>query len=195
MQPIKDWNAVKPVGGESRKLPAGGYVCKIIGAKEELSRSGNQMLVVALDICEGEYANFFREKYNGTKWPNQAILRILEPDAQKDDPDQYAKKAGRIKKFIMDVEGSNDSYVFQWDETTLRGKYVGGLFGEEEFESQNGGTAWSTRIFFTTTRDRIATGDFTVPHNRPLETEQPPAEWTQPPVVDTSNMDDEGLPF
>lgn len=201
MQPIKDWNQVRPVGGESRKLPAGGYVCKIVGAKEEVSRAGNAMLVIALDIAEGEYAGFFREKYNGQKWPNQAILRILEPDGNKDDPDTYSRKAGRIKKFIQDVEKSNDPYVFKWDESTLRGKTVGGLFGEEEFETQDGRTAWATKIFFTTTASNIREEKFSIPNQRPLNnsiTTSPAYVSTAPAeeFVEIADMDsDDGLPF
>lgn len=210
MQPITNWQNVKPVGGESRSLPAGGYVCKIVDAKEEVSRNGNPMLVVAVDIAEGEYAGFFREKYqnsNPVKWPNAAIIRINEPTAN-DDQDGYQKKAGRIKKFIQDVEESNDPYVFKWDEKTLRGKCVGGLFGREEFESNQGGTAWSTKIFFTTTKDKIATGSFSVPKDRPLDNQRnyqptgyyqpqpgPAEEFVPMPPAEMTFGEQEDLPF
>lgn len=197
MKPINDWNNVKPVGGESKKLPAGGYVCQIIGAKEEMSRNGNPMLVVALEIAEGEYAGFYREKYNGQKWPNQAILRIMEPDGNKDAPDVYSKKAGRVKKFIQDVERSNEPYVFKWDESTLRGKYVGGLFGEEEFETDTG-TAWATKIFYTTTVANIREGKFNVPNSRPLTTVTYQAAPQNPgdEFVEIADMDEtDDLPF
>ena len=174
MQPINNWKDVRPVGGEGRSLPAGGYVCRIVSANEEINQNGNPMLVIALDIAEGEYAGYFQEKYrngDGKKWPNSAIYRINEP-TPADSPDTYQKKAGRVKKFIQDVEQSNDPYVFNWDEKTLRGKMVGCLFGREEFESNLGGTAWTTKIFFTTTRDRIATGNFSVPKDRPLDNQR-----------------------
>lgn len=197
MKPINNWNNVKPVGGESKKLPAGGYVCQIIGAKEEMSRNRHPMLVVALEIAEGEYAGFYREKYNGQKWPNQAILRIMEPDGNKDTPDVYSKKAGRVKKFIQDVERSNEPYVFKWDESTLRGKYVGGLFGEEEFETDTG-TAWATKIFYTTTVANIREGKFNVPNSRPLTTVtyQAAPQNTGDEFVEISDIEsDSDLPF
>lgn len=193
MKPITNWDNVRPQG-ESRSLPAGGYVCKIVGAKTEVSRAGNEMLAIALDITEGEYSGFFRDKYTGEKWPNAAIIRIVLPDENKDTQEQYNRKAGRVKRLINDVEMSNDPYVFKWDEKTLRGKTVGALFGREEFETQDGRRAWSTKAFYTCTADVIRDGNYTTPQDRPLpeQTYAPsPEEFVE--ISDMENNAD--LPF
>ena len=199
MKPIENWENVKPVGGESVQLPAGGYVCKIIGAKTVVNRSGREMLEVGVDIYNGEYTGFYMDKFRGQtnkeKWPNAATIRINLPDKGKDTPEDYVKKAGRVKKFIQDVEESSTPYVFKWDESTLKGKFVGCLFGREEFETQDGKKAWSTKLFYTTTVANIQTGSFKVPADRPLREEvsySAPADMAQ----DFQEIaTDEDLPF
>ena len=199
MKPIENWENVKPVGGESVQLPAGGYVCKIIGAKTVVNRSGREMLEVGVDISAGDFTGFFRQKWNGQtnkdKWPNAAMIRINLPEKDKDSQDDYIKKAGRVKKFIQDVEESNTPYVFKWDESTLKGKFVGCLFGREEFVTSDGNRAWSTKLFFTTTIANIQTGSFKVPADRPLREEvsySAPADMAQ----DFQEIaTDEDLPF
>lgn len=173
MNPIENWENVKPVGGESVQLPAGGYICKIVGAKTVVNKKNREMLEIGVDICTGDYESFFRQKFNAgtdkSKWPNAATIRFTTPDKSIDTQEEYDKKAGRIKKFIQDVENSNSPYVFKWDETTLRGKYVGCLFGREEFETQDGKRAWSTKVFYTTPMGAIRDGKFKVPEDRPIK--------------------------
>lgn len=199
MKPINNWENVKPVGGENVQLPSGGYVCKIVGAKTVINRSGREMLEVGVDISTGEYAGFYMDKFRGQtnkeKWPNAATLRINLPDQEKDSPDDYIKKAGRVKKFIQDVEESNTPYVFKWDESTLKGKFVGCLFGREEFVTSDGNRAWSTKLFYTTTIANIQTGSFKVPADRPLKEE---ASYSSPAPVEQDFQEieaEEDLPF
>lgn len=202
MKPIENWENVKPVGGENIQLPAGGYVCKIVGAKTVINRSGREMLEVGVDITTGEFAGFFRQKFDGqtdkSKWPNAATIRINLPDMDKDTQDEATKKAGRVKKFIMDVEESNTPYVFKWDEQTLKNKFVGCLFGREEFETQDGKRAWSTKVFYTTTLAKIQTGNFKVPADRPMKDNIHGVvyyETTEPSNAFVEIEQDDSLPF
>ena len=59
---MKKWNGYETtqVRGEKRKLPVGGYVCKIIDANEEVYGWGN-VVVIHFDIAEGPYKNFYLE--------------------------------------------------------------------------------------------------------------------------------------
>ena len=199
MKPIENWEKVKPIGGDNVQLPAGGYVCKILGAKVVENSKHRDMLEVGVDISHGEYAGFFRNKFDAqtdkSKWINAAILRINLPDKNLDTQDEYNKKAGRVKKFIQDVEESNTPYVFQWDEQTLKNKFVGCLFGREEFETKDGGKAWSTKLFYTTTLANIQTGNFKVPADRPFKesVSTEPVQTDFAPVPDMDSDDD--LPF
>lgn len=199
MKPIENWENVKPIGGESVQLPAGGYVCKIVGAKTVENSKHRDMLEIAVDITAGDFANFFREKYNQqtdkSKWPNAAIFRINLPDKDKDTKEDYNRKAGRFKKFIQDVEESNMPYIFHWDESTLKNKFVGCLFGREEFETQDGKRAWSTKLFYTASLPIIQTGNFKVPADRPIKEDaySAPAQTDFAPIPDI--QEDEDLPF
>ena len=48
--------------GAREQLPAGGYVCRIRGAREE-TNSGYWQLVIAFDVHEGEKAGIFDRRY------------------------------------------------------------------------------------------------------------------------------------
>ncbi len=63
-------NSETVVAGEGKKLPAGNYICEILGAKVETSQKGNLMLVIQFDIKEGEYANFYRNTHKVAKENN-----------------------------------------------------------------------------------------------------------------------------
>lgn len=204
MQPIKGWDNIQVNRGSSQ-IPKGGYVCKIMGAKTEANRNGRQMLVVIFDVCQGEQSGFFQNKYQAggsKKWANQATLRFNLPD-ESDSPDDYQRKAQRIKRFISDVEQSNDPYIFKWDEKTLRGKFVGGLFGREQFKAQDGTLAWSTKIRFTTSVEAIQTGNFRIPDDSPYKEYDNGYSYQQPQQdmgtddfteIDSIEADDD-LPF
>ena len=78
MEKIQGYDEAQAITGEYEKLEAGGYICKIISAKEEKSKSGNRMLVMALDIVEGDRKDYFRNRFNENtspdkKWPAGGI--------------------------------------------------------------------------------------------------------------------------
>ena len=49
--------------GDYTPLPAGGYICRIMGVEETKSKSGRDMIKVSLDIAEGEFKNRFAEAW------------------------------------------------------------------------------------------------------------------------------------
>ena len=59
MERIEGYEEAQAITGEYEKLEAGGYICKIVNAKEEKSKSGKRMLVLQLDIIEGERKEYF----------------------------------------------------------------------------------------------------------------------------------------
>lgn len=133
------------VPGESATLPPGGYVCKIVRAKEEKSRSGKQMLTIAFDICEGEFADFYANK--------QAAQKAKDPNADVRWGGVYRQLTEGdslpfFKGMIASLEDSNPGWKWMWDEKTLVGLKFGGLFGREEFEAQDGRVLMTTRLFY-----------------------------------------------
>lgn len=138
MIPIpRDYDTAQAAGGNAPQLTPGGHVCRIQGVRVEKTRQTNKdMLVVAFDIAEhSEFDGFFKAKYerssqfnNNAKWPG--VFRVTILNAQ-------GGTNGFFKGFIEAVEDSNNGYNFKatnGNEQTLKGKYVGFNFGEEEYE-------------------------------------------------------------
>lgn len=63
----KDFQPKKQSNG-TYKLPAGVYVCKILGAKSDnTGYQGAPQLIVQLDISEGEYKDFYKNAFENAK--------------------------------------------------------------------------------------------------------------------------------
>ena len=113
-------------------LPAGGYVAKIIGAKVE-NYSWGSVVVIAFDITEGEYSDFFRKQFDSNtnedkKW--KGTYRLTVPD----ESSQYFENNQRtFNNFIYSMEDSNSGYHYDCDETKFKGKSIGVLFRNKEF--------------------------------------------------------------
>lgn len=121
--PKKDWSNVK----EQRDLvypTPGGYVCKITAVEDVPDR---KYLYVEFDIAEGDYKNNFTERYkNYGNWPATGKAYLSYKSAEI--------MSYNFDPFIAAVQNSNVGYSFnEEDETTLKGKWVGVILGEEEY--------------------------------------------------------------
>lgn len=57
---VNAWNQTEAADmGGFKRLPAGGYVCRVEAVREDKSRQGNDEIVLRLDIVEGPYAGYF----------------------------------------------------------------------------------------------------------------------------------------
>lgn len=162
--------------GEFAKLPPGGYICSIVNAEVTNSKAGNPMLVLYLDIVEGEFAKHFRnafERVRGSrpdiKWDNSGIYRQLIFD-----------KSGKVSSFFKGlltcIEKSNTAFHFNprtFDEHILRGCLIGFIFAEEEYFKKDGSTGSRTFAKFPKPVDIIRSGNFTVPDLKKLEDDRP----------------------
>lgn len=135
-----NWKNIKADDGAFKGLPAGVYKCVVKQASVKLSKKGQEMLVLCLDIAEGEYAHHFTDlfakrheeasqKGEQAKWPNQAVYYQL---TQGDFLPRF--------KFCIDCfEESNPGFTFSGDEKSLMNKVVAVVFREEEYRSQRDG--------------------------------------------------------
>ena len=147
-------------------LPAGGHVAKILNAKVEEYTWGEK-LVISFDIAEGEYKDFFRKQYNENtredkKWKGNFRLTVPQ------EGNQYFE--GQKRTFgnaIWAIEESNPGYKWDWVEVALKGKMVGVLFRNFEWE-MNGNSGWSTECCTFVSVEDVRNGNFKQPKDKPI---------------------------
>lgn len=154
--------------GDYQPLPKGGYVVKIMGA-QVCENSHGQYIKIGCDIAEGEYKGFYANEYKSQqsedkKWHCNYLLNVPNDDGS--EKDGWTKR--RFKTFTEALEESNPGYHFDWDEQKFKGKIVGGLFNQREYQKNNGGTAWATNLAQICTVEKIRSGKFTLPEDKPL---------------------------
>lgn len=165
---------VESIGG-NKALPADGYICTIMNAKiENTKTTGLPMVVIQFDIADGEYSNYYHKKFDNDKNFNSnpsygGIARIPAVDEKGN-----AKRG--FNSFCGAVEKSNDIKL-PMDDTAflnmLKGKMVGIIFGREEFQGSDGGIHWSTKPKFYRSVQTIESGDYTVPEDKYLTPSAP----------------------
>ena len=143
MKKIDNWDNIEAKGMEDFKaLPIGAYECVIKKAQiHKNPESGKESFKVAVDIASGEFKDYFKKRYDSNtnadkKWDNNAVRYL----AFQGDNVAY------FKGFITCVENSNVGYKWNWDETTLTGKKICGVFQYEEYEKQDGKKAVKVRL-------------------------------------------------
>lgn len=129
------------VGGDFTPVELGGHHMIIKGVREELSKNGNDMIVVAFDFAKNDkQPNYFTDLFEkdirpDKKWPNAGTTYILTMDATDND-----KVNRSFKRFITAFEKSNDVEC-DWGNKfcdQFKGKKIGGVFGivEEEYNGE-----------------------------------------------------------
>lgn len=182
---------IKRIEPASDPLPAGGYVAKILDA-EEKEYSWGSVLVISFDILEGEFKDFFKQNYKANtredkKW--KGVYRLTVPQETNQWYDSQKRTFGNA---IACIEESNNGYHWNWDEKTLKGKTVGVLFRNFEYDVE-GNTGWSTECCSLASVEDIREGNFRTPKDKPLKKKTAAAPVV--PVVNFEEIDDEDLPF
>ena len=174
-------------GSDFVRLPAGGYVCRIISAKDFPNGNENSdkpFLEIVYDIAEGEHAGYYSDDWgkentwaHSTRW-------------------YYTKNAlGMFKGNLKAVDESNGtsfetSAQTGIDERRLAGCLVGMIIGEEEYASNDGSTKTRLRVRGVRTVDVIREGRFKHPELKKLAVEDPII-----PSKPATPVDEDELPF
>lgn len=195
MKQFKDYENVKATI-EREPLPKGGYICEIKKAevREYESKDGNKFerLEVAIDICEGDYKDFFANDYRSQqsedkKW--RGVLRQYLPKDDGSEKDNWTKSA--FKALIIAIEESNPNFHWDWDEKKLKGLKVGCLFRSEEWKWDDK-TGWATRPFKFIEIQKIKDGKFKIPTDKPLKNNSVNVDIR---VEELEELSKEDLPF
>lgn len=150
--------AAQAAGGA--KLPAGAYVCRVLGVKYENGADGrSDQIILQFDIDEGEYKGFFKKQYeentNADK-KYKGTTRIWVPTDDGSENDARTKKtfAGWTNSF----EESNTGYSWDWDEAKWKNKLVGIVFGETGTRIENKDVIY-TEARFAVSVDKVRKGE------------------------------------
>lgn len=174
--------------GDFEQLELGGHVCKITGVKLEYTQNTNaEVLVIAFDIAEGKQAGYYQKRYDEAKKGNtQAKWQGIFRQFTQGNSTPY------FKGLIENIEKSNPGYNFMntgFNEQTLVGKLFGGIFGREQYKTQDGKLKFATKCRSIRTVEAIRNG-VDIPEDKLLETEQ--NNYFSPDSYDTTTDD---LPF
>lgn len=147
---------------DSERLPVGGYVLKILDVKYQ-SNDWGDVIVLSFDVEEGEQKGFFAANYKAQtgedkKWKGTYRLRVPKDDGSEQD--NWTMR--RFKTIITAFEETNGNYHWNWDEQTLKGKVIGALFNNKEYE-YNGRRGFFTNCHSLVTAEKIRSGKFEVP--------------------------------
>lgn len=147
---------------EQERLPVGGYVLKILGVDYQENDWGD-VIVLSFDIEEGEHKGFYAANYKAQtgedkKWKGTYRLRVPKDDGSEQDE----WKMRQFKTAISNFEESNSSYHWDWDEKKLKGKIIGALFNNKEYEF-NGRHGFFTNCHSLVTVEKIRSGNFKIP--------------------------------
>ena len=118
---------------------------------------------MSFDIEEGEYKGFFANNYRAQtqedkKWKGTYRLRVPKDDGSEQD--NWTMR--RFKTVISAFEESNSGYHWNWDEQTLKGKMIGALFNNKEYEF-DGRHGFFTNCHSLVTVEKIRSGKFEIP--------------------------------
>lgn len=173
--------------GESRRLPAGGYVCKFTKVTDDPEK---EMLRIEYDIAEGEFKNYYKDLEARANFWGGHYIRSYKPKAMP-----------FFKRMCSAVSKSNGNYVFDGgqinsDESTLVGKLVGIVFQEEEYVANDGSV--KNRLIVDTEKsvDDIRSGNFKVKGIKYLPDEDDQPRTSSDSFVNLpEDTDDDELPF
>lgn len=189
MKQFKDYETTQVINTQER-LPKGGYILEIKGV-EIVETDYGERLILSFDIAEGEYKGYYAENYRNQtgedkRW--KGTYRIAIPKDDGSEEDQETKR--RFKTNISLFEESNSGFHWDWDENTLKGKKIGGVFRNKEY-SFNGKQGFFTECAWLTTVEKIKEGKFKVPADKLLNKNNKPSFNNQSPDI----IPDDDLPF
>lgn len=198
MKAFDNWEKVE-ASKEIQPLPVGAYIGKVLKAKvATYGQEGNQFekFEIAFDISEGEYAGFYGADFDNQtgedkKW--KGVLRLYLPKDDGSEQDEWTKRT--FKNMTVAFEESNAGYHWDWNEDGLKGKTVGILFRNEEWEF-NGRTGWKAQPFRAVSVDSVKKGTVRPAKDKPLANKADNRSGAIPPSNGFAAADDnEDLPF
>ena len=173
LQKPRDYDQAQSYDSDFERLPVGGYVVEIKKMEETVTpRTNTPMVVISFDIAEGPYKEYFtkqfkrdkaREVTSGreAKWRGTYNVFPYTSDGMTNPS---------FKGLLVCIEKSNYGFKISWplNLEMFKGKKVGLLFREEEYEAYDGSIRTSVKACATRTVDCINNEEFNIPAKRSL---------------------------
>lgn len=177
------------------QLPKDAYVIKILSAKIANAANGSPQLIIAFDIAEGEYKDFYkgvfdRNSNEDKKWPNGGVFKLWIPTG---DSPEYSVRDW--DSFFADLEDSNAGFVFNGDEKTLKGKVVGAKMRIRQYEVK-GNVYDSVEMKWSCVADDVRNGKAgRLPNDKLIQRASAPAASANAYVNSFTSADSDEIPF
>lgn len=153
MEKPKKWDSVQANTGDYESLKLGGHEVIIKDAYEYTGITGTTSLKIEVDIDgKDEQKGFYQKQYDANtnsdkKWPNASCKYI----SLKEDDTCLALYKG----FTTIIENSNPGYKWNFDEKTLIGKKLCGVYGLEEYQDSEGNIKTATKLVQFRSLDKL----------------------------------------
>lgn len=197
MKQLKGYENAKVMAGGVPQLPKGGYIAKILDCKEESSATGYTWLAISFDISEGEHKGHFAEQYRANTNENKKWRGTYNAFIPDENSQYYEENLSKFKTMMANIEESNNGYHWDWDESKLKGKTIGVIFGEKEFKTESGEVIIVTECRGIRSVDCIKNGKFKMPALKALNggtVSQSAPSSSKTDFTEISGIDDD-LPF
>ena len=176
--------------GEYTPVKLGGHKLVIMQVEEVTASNGNQYLKISFDTTKDDvqpnyYSNAYKnDTRDNKKW--SGVTTVFPTDKE-------GKTSKQFKTFCTAVEHSNNGFKMVWGEqfcNALKGKAVGGVFGEEEY-LYNGEVKTANKLFWFRGIDKVM--DANIPAKRTVDAPQQTNYDGFMNIPD--GVEDDGLPF
>lgn len=185
MKAITNIASVQEATGESKRLQAGGYICKYTNVEDVPKK---EYLYMEFDIAEGEDKGYFAELEERAGFWAGKCYRSYKENALP-----------MFKRMCSAVTKSNKGFIFDGnehcDESTLIGKKVGILLGEEEYIGNDGSVKTRLRVVREMSVDEIKEGKFKIPPLKKLDNFKDDSAKSDDGFMNIPEDSDEETPF
>ena len=166
----------KAIEGGYRDPEAGPCILGIVNTNIRNNRNGEQQLVLFLDIAEGEFKNHFTRM--SKRLNKNCYLRFYQNTEGDSTP--------HFKGIIAAIERGNQGFQFDWNESTLIKKKIGGNLREEEYLRRDGTVGTALRVAYLCSIETVLAGKHKVLSVKKL----PQRGYEREPGVDDIPPDD-----
>ena len=155
-----NWSNVE-ASKEFEKPTPGGYICGITAVNDVENK---EYFLIEYDIADGDFKGYYKGLYDAKGFWGASFVKSYKDKAQS-----------FFKAFLDAIAASNkgfDANNYDGDPNKLKGKYIGLVLAEEEYNTKDGNVKKRLYVSDILPVSRIQSGDYVVPALKPLAKEE-----------------------